>query len=41
VALEEVLKQFPDWEVDAANARLASTSIVRGWETLPVVTRPA
>ena len=38
VTLEEVLKQFPDWEVDAAGAKFASTSIVRGWERLPVVT---
>jgi len=39
VALEEVLKRFPEWEVDWANAKLASTSTVRGWETLPVFTR--
>ena len=39
VTLEEVLERFPDWEVDLANAKLASTSIVRGWETLPVFTR--
>jgi cytochrome P450 len=38
VALEEVLKRFPEWEVDRANAKLASTSTVRGWETLPVFT---
>ena len=36
VALEEMLKRFPEWEVDRANARLAPTSTVRGWETLPV-----
>jgi cytochrome P450 len=36
VALEEVLLRFPDWTVDYDNARLASTSTVRGWETLPV-----
>jgi cytochrome P450 len=36
VALEEVLRRFPEWEVDIANARLAPTSTVRGWETLPV-----
>ena len=42
VALEEVLKRFPEWEVDMANARLASTSTVRGWERLPVsAPRPA
>ena len=39
VALEEVLKRFPEWEVDREHARLASTSTVRGWETLPVFTR--
>jgi cytochrome P450 len=38
VALEEVLKRFPEWEVDRAHARLAPTSTVRGWETLPVFT---
>ena len=36
VALEEVLKRFPDWEVDAGNARITPTSTVRGFETLPV-----
>ena len=36
VALEEVLKRFPEWDVDHANARLSPTSTVRGWETLPV-----
>jgi cytochrome P450 len=35
VALEEVLKRFPAWDVDLANARLSPTSTVRGWETLP------
>jgi cytochrome P450 len=37
VALDEVLKRFPEWEVDTGKARLAPTSTVRGWETLPVV----
>jgi cytochrome P450 len=36
VALEEVLVRFPEWTVDGANARLATSSLVRGWETLPV-----
>jgi cytochrome P450 len=36
VALDEVLKRFPDWEVDYDNIKLAPTSTVRGWETLPV-----
>lgn len=39
VALEEILKRFPEWEVDEDAARLAPTSTVRGWETLPVRTR--
>ena len=36
VALEEVLKRFPEWELDREGAKLASTSTVRGWEALPV-----
>jgi cytochrome P450 len=35
IALEEVLKRFPDWEVDLDEAKFAATSTVRGWETLP------
>ncbi|HEY1532064.1 MAG TPA: cytochrome P450, partial [Galbitalea sp.] len=31
VALEEVIKRWPDWEVDYANATKAHTSSVRGW----------
>ena len=38
VALDEVLKRFPEWEVDWDGAKLAPTSTVRGWETLPVFT---
>jgi cytochrome P450 len=37
IALDEVLTRFPDWEIDLDNARLASTSTVRGWETMPAV----
>jgi cytochrome P450 len=39
VALEEVIKRWPDWEVDYANAKMARTSSVRGWGALPVFTR--
>ena len=39
VALDEVLQRFPTWEVDWDNAVQARTSTVRGWETLPVLTR--
>jgi len=38
VALEEVIKRWPDWEVDYANAAKAHTSSVRGWSKLPVFT---
>jgi len=38
VALDEVLKRFPTWEIDWANAVQARTSTVRGWERLPVFT---
>jgi len=36
VALDEVLKRFPTWEVDWDNAVQAHTSTVRGWDKLPV-----
>ena len=38
IALDEVLKRFPTWDVDWDNAKQARTSTVRGWETLPVFT---
>src|SRR3954468_21200304 len=37
IALDEVLKRFPTWDVDWDNAVRAQTSTVRGWERLPVV----
>jgi cytochrome P450 len=40
IALDEVLNRWPEWEVDAAAARRAPTSTVRGWDTLPVVVNP-
>jgi cytochrome P450 len=39
VALDEVLKRFPTWEVDWDHAVQAHTTTVRGWERLPVFTR--
>ncbi len=36
VALQEILKRFPEWDVDWDNAEQARTSTVRGWEKLPV-----
>jgi cytochrome P450 len=38
VTLDEVLKRFPQWDVDLDNIRRAPTSTVRGWESLPVIT---
>ena len=35
VVLEELLKRFPEWDVDMDRARIFPTSTVRGWETLP------
>ncbi|SEO69657.1 cytochrome P450 [Trujillonella endophytica] len=35
IALDEVLTRFPEWHVDEENARMLSSSVVRGWETLP------
>jgi cytochrome P450 len=37
VALDEVLKRWPDWEIDWDNAKQARTSTVRGWERLPII----
>ena len=39
VALDELLSRFPEWDVDLDAAKLAPTSTVRGWETLPMVLR--
>ena len=38
VAIEEVLRRWPDWEVDYEHAIQAHTSTARGWESLPVFT---
>ncbi|MFD4369403.1 cytochrome P450 [Rhodococcus sp. NPDC058521] len=35
IALEEILKRVPEWEVDLSKASLSPTSTVRGWDTLP------
>ena len=38
IALDEVLRRWPDWDVDWDSAVQARTSTVRGWESLPVLT---
>jgi hypothetical protein len=35
VALDELLKRFPDWTVDLENSQLSSSSTTRGWDRLP------
>ena len=37
IALEEVLKRFPKWDIDIDNARRSRTSTVRGWDSMPAV----
>ena len=39
IALEEILKRFPEWDVDLTECNLSPTSTVRGWETMPAVLR--
>ena len=39
IALEEILKRFPEWDVDLSECNLSPTSTVRGWETMPAVLR--
>ena len=39
VALEELMKRWPEWDVDYASATKAHTASVRGWSTLPIMTR--
>ncbi len=35
IAMDEILKRFPNWTLDMEQARLASSSTTRGWDTLP------
>jgi len=37
VSLEEILRRFPKWSVDLDNAELSCTSVMRGWEMLPMI----
>ncbi|BBX30047.1 cytochrome P450 [Mycolicibacterium alvei] len=39
IALEEMLKRFPEWDVDLSNAVLSPTSTVRGWDSMPAFIR--
>ena len=35
IALEEILKRFPEWDVDLPNAVFSTTSTIRGWDSMP------
>jgi cytochrome P450 len=37
IALEEILKRFPEWDVDLTNAVWSSSSVIRGWESMPAL----
>ena len=39
VALDELLNRWPEWEIDYSGIKLASTSTVRGWETMPIIVK--
>jgi cytochrome P450 len=39
VALDELLNRFPEWDVEYEGMKLAPTSTVRGWESMPIVLR--
>jgi cytochrome P450 len=39
IALEEVLRRFHEWDVDYDDIKMATTTTVRGWETLPTTIR--
>ena len=38
VALEEILKRFPEWDVDLGRG-LLDHSTVRGWDSMPAVVK--
>jgi cytochrome P450 len=38
IALEEVLKRWPEWEVDWDNTKFVFDGALRGWDSLPVFT---
>jgi cytochrome P450 len=37
IALDEILKRFPSWDVDMSGAELIHTSTLRGYRKLPIV----
>ncbi|WNG92734.1 cytochrome P450 [Mycobacterium sp. ITM-2016-00318] len=37
IALEEILKRFPEWDVDLDNAVWSPATATRGWDSMPAV----
>ncbi len=37
IALEEILRRFPTWEVDWSGAVMSQTTAVRGWDAMPTL----
>ncbi|BBZ32517.1 cytochrome P450 [Mycolicibacterium confluentis] len=37
IALEEILKRWPDWTIDSEHAVRAPTATVRGWDSMPAI----
>jgi cytochrome P450 len=37
VALDELLNRFPEWDIDYSGCKLASTTTVRGWDSMPII----
>lgn len=37
IALEEILKRFPEWEIDLSNAIWSPASVTRGWDAMPAL----
>lgn len=37
IALEEILKRFPEWEIDWSGALMSPTTAVRGWAAMPTL----
>lgn len=35
IALDEIMNRFPDWHIDQDGAMFSSSSIVRGWDSMP------
>ncbi len=40
IALEELLRRWPEWDIDFGGAARAHTASVRGWSRLPMIVRP-